>query len=139
MIMGIDGINNHCKSCVCISVYCTDLSFQPSAPASDIAEFPAATRPRITTPFAWPSVMSVPHLTLSTDLYLFPMPADDSGKMEVARDSYLIVGDTRYHLKSDNGAYILTVSRPAAGPSRDQGDTYSQLEARRSAICRLAS
>ena len=46
-----------------------------------------------------------------TDLCPRSVPADDSGKMEVARDALLIVSDRRFQLKSDNGAYILTVSR----------------------------
>ncbi|KAF0304953.1 Sialidase [Amphibalanus amphitrite] len=38
---------------------------------------------------------------------------DENGKMEVAHDSFLILSDSRFQLKSDNGAYILTIQPTA--------------------------
>ena len=62
-----------------------------------------------------------------------PVPTEEGGKMEVARDDLLIVSDRRFHLKSDNGAYVLTVR---LGYVCDRRDTYSEMWTHHNATCK---
>ncbi|XP_037092735.1 uncharacterized protein LOC119112621 [Pollicipes pollicipes] len=40
---------------------------------------------------------------------------ESDGKMEFARDAQLIVSDNRYQIRSENGAYVLTIN-----PTREE-------------------